>query len=100
MATAIDFAAMMAEEKRKMLSKAADERDAQKSHAEPDLESNRLPWQVCADRNLRLTPGRRPKLDLASYEAAGDALKVCKRSHKQADLKAGKHASTENISSL
>jgi len=76
MATAIDFAALMAEEKRRMLrsgDNAADGATLKNSPAEVHASS----WQDCADRPVRLVPGRRPKLELAHYEAAaGDELKV------------------------
>ena len=84
MATAIDFAAMMAEEKRKMLRNSrlttlsplppsSEGATLKKSPAEGRSSS----WQDCADRPVRLVPGRRPKLELVQYEAAaGDELKV------------------------
>lgn len=93
MATAIDFAAMMAEEKRKMLRKAAEgDGAALESKVEPDRGNNLMAWQECADRPVRLSPERRFKLDLAQYEAAGDVLKVFDRLKSKGPL----CASTDN----
>jgi len=76
MATAIDFAAMMAEEKRRMLRNGDNAVDGATLKNLP-AEGRASSWQDCTDRPVRLVPGRRPKLELAHYEAAaGDELKV------------------------
>ena len=88
MATAIDFAAMMAEEKRKMLlgttAKPVGESAAQPKNVpgKAPLEGG-LPWQDCTDRPVNLAFGRRAKVDLAQYEAVGDELKVATHSKRQ-----------------
>lgn len=71
MATAIDFKALMLEEKRKMMAlrtNAADD-GAQKESAVRSGEG--LAWQAHTDRALNLSTPR-PRLDLEHYKVGGD----------------------------